>query len=107
MTALYDTVRDQQLPISMLCKLQPFVSATRPHGRAAYQDLFGADRRLERHYAHIANEWRHPACGEDDKLMDVIRTQHQMNRSWMHIRTDLPDDYFTSNPLFNSAAHSY
>ena len=103
MTALYDTVRDQQFDVPMLCKLQPFVSATRPHGKAAYQMLFGADRRLERHYAHIAGEWRHPACSDDDKAMDVITEQHQTHRSWMMLTSDLPDDYFTSNPLYNSS----
>ncbi len=80
MTALYDTMRDAQLPIDMLCKLQPFVSATRPHGKATYQLLFGADRRLERHYAHIAGEWRHPAGGEDGKAMEVMTEQHQSAR---------------------------
>jgi hypothetical protein len=89
-----------ELDLPMLCKLQPFVSATRPHGKATYQLLFGADRRLERHYAHIAGEWRHPAVGEDDKAMDVITEQHQTHRSWMMLTSDLPDDYFTSNPLY-------
>ena len=104
MTALYDTMRDTQLDLSMLCKLHPFVAATRPHGTAAYQDLDGADRIRERHYAHIAGEWRHPACGEDDKTMDVVIEQHQTHRSWMMLTSDLPSDYYTSNPLYIHSA---
>ena len=103
MTALYDTMRDTQLPIDMLCKLQPFVSATRPHGCASYQLLFGTDRRLERHYAHMLGEWRHPACS-DDKAMDVVVDQHQTHRSWMMLTSDLPSDYYTSNPLYIHSA---
>ena len=83
-------------------KLHPFMVCYRPHGTAVYQDLSHKDRMNERELAHLAGEWRHPAVGEDLPLMTLIKTQHQMNRSWHHIRTDLPDDYYTSNPLFES-----
>ena len=82
------TIRDDFLlyvdDIETLAKLHPFVAAHRSHGLATYQLLCGADRRLERYYAHIAGEWRHPACGDDDKAMDVVTEQHQTNRSWQH-----------------------
>ena len=65
-------------------QLHPFVQCYKPAGMATHQMLLPHERRFERHLAHIAGEWRHPACGEDDKLMDVVRKQHQTNRSWEH-----------------------
>ena len=70
--------------VSLLAKLHPFLQAHKPHITAVYQDLSHKNRLLERHYAHILGEWRHPALAEDDKAMDVIRHQHQTNRSWQH-----------------------
>ena len=69
-------------------QLHPFVQCYKTHGVATYLMLSGKDRRLERDYAHLAGEWRHPACGEDDKLMDLVHKQHQMHRSWKATPSD-------------------
>ena len=54
-------------------QLHPFVQCYKEHGTATYLILSGKDRRLEREYAHLAGDWRHPACGEDLPLMDPAR----------------------------------
>ncbi len=72
-------------------QLHPFVQCYKTHGVATYLILSGKDRRLEREYAHLAGDWRHPACGEDLPLMTLVKQQHQTNRSWMHLTCDLTD----------------
>ena len=86
--------------ISLLAKLHPFVVANKPQTQSVIYELTGKQKTDERRWAKLAGERRFPASSEDDKLMPLIKRQHQMNRSWMHIRTDLPSDYYTSNPLF-------
>ena len=73
---------------SLYCKLHPFIIANRPQTQATISELTQTERFQELEYAHLAGEWRHPACGEDDKLMDVVRTQHQTTRSWQCDRVD-------------------
>ena len=73
---------------SLYCKLHPFIIANRAQTQATIYELTGSERRRELHIAHDAGEWRHPACGEDDKLMDLVRHQHQMHRSWKYIPRD-------------------
>ncbi len=97
---IYETHFHKEMDLNDLIKLQPFVSAHRPHDTPAYLLVTHKDRMMERETARIAGEWRHPACGEMDKMMDVITHQHQTHRSWMECKSDLTDDYFTSNPLF-------
>ncbi len=77
--------------VSDAAKLHPFITAHKPHGFASYQLLQGKDRRDERRYAKLAGEWKHPACGELDKMTDVIITQHQTNRSWQHCYCNLDE----------------
>ena len=82
MSDLYEHLYYSTLDFKTMSQLQRLVSAYRPHGTAAYQDLTGADRKAEKDIAHLAGEWKHPAIGEDDKTMDLVRTQHQMTRSY-------------------------
>jgi hypothetical protein len=75
-----NTIRDHflhsELPLETIAKIAPFVAAHRPHWKPIYSEVDYNTRMAELHYAHQCGEWRHPACGEDDKAMDVIQEQH-------------------------------
>ena len=82
MSDLYEHLYYSTLDFKTMCQLQRVVSAYRPHGTAAYQDLPHQERKAERNLAKTAGEWRYPTTNELDKAMDTIRHQHQTTRSW-------------------------